>query len=335
MDLPSPTAPHQSATFEERGASVPFTTPALAGARVRRDVRHGLALVVPNPAGGRGVYVLSWSGVRDMCQPTLHDTMLHDYISASKNSLLTPGTVRAAARRVATDGAAGRPAYAAAVKAMRADIESCQATTQFLLSVLAAQTTVQFDQTEVTTLAGMVDEIGVGPHAARASIAVRLAQLRTLHEELETFSRMEVDETGYVSIVCEMAALAIRCAGTVLSAARAGVADIGGLLVGFRTRAADVAAVIGRPAWVLDGWELPCLLWSAASGVAGRRTALIEIGQTLMMLPKEAEQWIGMPVDVEASQAIRRTVCINQDWRTGFSTLDVVARNEQFRALAA
>ena len=58
MDLPTPIPSHQSATFGERGVSVPFTTPALAGARVRRDARHGLALLVPNPSGGRGIYVL-------------------------------------------------------------------------------------------------------------------------------------------------------------------------------------------------------------------------------------------------------------------------------------
>ncbi len=335
MDLPSPIAPHQSATFEERGVCVPFTTSALAGARVRRDARHGLVLVVPNPAGGRGVYVLPWSGVRDMCHPTLHDSMLHDQISASRGKPVTPNTVRAAARRVATDGAAGRPAYAAAVKALRADVESCQATNKFLLSALATQPAVQADSTEVATLAGMVDEIGVGPQAERASIPVRLTQLRFLHEEFATWSRTGADETGYVSMTCGMAAVAIRCAEAVLAAARGRVADIGGLLAGFRGRAAELAAVVGRPAWVLDGWDLPCLLWAAASDAGAKRMALVEIGQMLAVLPKEAEQWIGAPIDVEMSQAIRRTVAVNQDWRTGFSTLDVVARNEHFRAMAA
>ena len=335
MDLPSPIAPHQSATFEERGVCVPFTTPALAGARVRRDTRHGLVLVVPNPAGGRGVYVLPWSGVRDMCHPTLHDSMLHDQISASRGKPVTPNTVRAAARRVATDGAAGRPAYAAAVKALRTDMESCHATNQFLLSVLAAQPAVQADLMEVATLAGLVDEIGVGPHRERASIPVRLTQLRMVHEEFATRSRTCSDETGYVSMTCSMAALAIRCTEAVLAAARDRVADIGSLFAGFRNHAADTAALVSRPAWVLDGWDLPCLLWGTATDASAQRIAIIEIGQILAVLPKEAEQWIGVPLDVEVSQAIRRTVGVNQDWRTGLSTLDAVVRNEHFRAMAA
>ena len=335
MDLPSPIAPHQSATFEERGVCVPCTPPARAGARGRRDARHGLVLVVPNPAGGRGVYVLPWSGVRDMCHPTLHDSMLHDQIAASRGKPVTPNAVRIAARRVATDGAAGRPAYAAAVKALRTDMESCQATNQFLLSALAAQPAVQADLMDVATLAGLVDEIGVGPHRDRASIPVRLTQLKLVHEEFATRLRTCSDETGYVSMTCGMAALAIRCTERVLTAARDRIADIAGLVASFRSHAADIAAVVGRPAWVLDGWDLPCLLWSAASDAGAQRTAIIEIGQILAVLPKEAEQWIGVPIDVEVSQAIRRMVGVNQDWRTGLSTLDAIARNEHFRAMAA
>jgi len=335
MDLPAPIPPQQSATFEERGASVPFTTPALAGARLRRDARHGLVLIVPNPSGGRGVYVLPWAGVRDMCHPTLHDGMLHDYISVSKGGLVTPGMVRAAARRVATEGAAGRAAHASAMKALQSETESRQATNRYLLYALAAQTAVQAQQNEVAALAGVVDEIGIGPQAARASIPVRLERLKALREELAAWANMGTDETGYVSMTCGMADLTIRCCEQVLATARNRVADIEGLLADWRARAADVAAVVGRSAWVLDGWDLPCLLWGAASGTAARRAALIEIGQMLTVLPKEAGRWIGASIEAEANQAIRRTVGQNQDWRTGLNPLDLVARNEQFRALAA
>ncbi len=335
MDLPSPVASHRSATFEERGASVPFTTPALAGARVRRDARHGLVLVVSNPAGGRSVYVLPWSAVRDMCHPTLHDGMLYDHLSASRGKPITPGTVRIAARRVATDGAAGRPALAAALKAVQADTDSCQASNQYLLSVLAAQTAVRADLTEVATLAVIVDEIGIGPHAARASVPVRLSRLKAFHKELAALSRTATDETGYLAMTCGMAAMAIHCADAVMAAARVRLADIGALLAGLRNHASELAALVGRPAWVLDGWDLPCLLWEAASDAGAQRAALNEIGPALAVLPHEAEQWVGASTDVPANHAVRRIVGVNQDWRTGVSTLEVVARNERFRALAA
>ncbi|MEI9987084.1 MAG: hypothetical protein WDN69_30395 [Aliidongia sp.] len=42
------------ATFEERGAVVPFTTPALSLARVRRDQRQRMILLMPNFGGTEG-----------------------------------------------------------------------------------------------------------------------------------------------------------------------------------------------------------------------------------------------------------------------------------------
>ena len=335
MDLPTPIPSHQSATFGERGVSVPFTTPALAGARVRRDVRHGLALLVPNPSGGRGIYVLPWSGVRDMCQPTLHDGMLHDAIAASKGEPVSPAVVRAAARRVAGEGAAGRAAHAAATKAIQTENESRQATNRYLLYALAAQTTMQASSAEVAALASVVDEIGIGPHAAQAGIPVRLAQLKRLREELAAWANTGADETGYGPMVCGMANLTIRCAEQIVAAVRDRTADAAGLLADWRIEPGDVTAHFSRPAWVLDGWSLPCLLWGAASGIVARRAALIEIGQMLAVLPKEAGHWIGASIDAEANQAIRPMVGLSQDWRAGLSALDLVARNEQFRALAA
>lgn len=315
--------------------STPFTTPVLAGARLRRDARHGLVLVVPNPSGGRGVYVLPWNGVRNMCQPTLHDGMLHDTIASTTGTAVTPASVRAAARRVALDGAAGRAAHAAAAAALRQESESRQATNSHLLYALAARTDVHANIPEIAALANTIDEIGIGAHAAQASIPVRLRQLRTFREELTAWSHMGADETGFGAMAIGMADLAIRCAEHVLTDARSGVADIKAVLADWRARPADVAALVARPAWILDGWDLPYLLWNAASGSAARRAALHEIGQMLTVLPQEAGQWIGMSIEAEAGQSVRRMVGLNQDWRSGLTTGDLIARNEQFRAMAA
>ncbi len=335
MDIPAPIPSHQSATFWERGVSVPFTTPALAGARVRHDARHGLVLLVPNPSGGRGIYVVPWSGLRDMCNPTLHDGMLHDAVLASKGGPITPGVIRAAGRRVAAAGAAGRAAHAAAVKAMQAEAESQQATNHYLLYALAAQTTAQASAAEVSGLAGIVDEIGVGPHADRADIPARLGQLKAMRAELAAWLRMGADDAGSASMACGMADLTIRCAEHVLRAAREQATDVKGLLAGWRAQPDGLAAVFSRPAWVLDGWGLPCLLWGAASGVAARRAALLEIGQMLVVLPKEAGEWVGESIDAEASQALRPMAGLSRDVRSGLGALDLVARNEHFRAMAA
>jgi hypothetical protein len=57
----TPTLPlaqsYDPATFLERGAVVPFTTPLLSGTRARKAERGGAELLVPNPSGSskRGV----------------------------------------------------------------------------------------------------------------------------------------------------------------------------------------------------------------------------------------------------------------------------------------
>jgi hypothetical protein len=98
---------------------VPFTTPMLAGARARPSERAGIELVVPNPSGARGVYILHWPGVRALCRPTVHDTML--FRRLSDHPTVDPAAVRAAAHDVALQGHAGRAALAAAETAMSYD----------------------------------------------------------------------------------------------------------------------------------------------------------------------------------------------------------------------
>ena len=338
MNISASIASYQSATFQERGVSVPFTTPTLAGARVRQDARHGLVLLVPNPSGGRGIYVVPWFGLRDMCSPTLHDGMLFEALIASRGGPITPRVVRAAARRVAAAGAAGRPAQAAAIDAMEAEAASEQAANHFLVHALAAQTTAQASAAEIASLAAAVYEVGIGPQAAQADIPVRLGRLKALRAELSAFMHMGADDAGSASMACSVADLTIRCAEHVLRAAQQRTADLGGLLYDWHARSGDLAAVLSRPAWVLDGWGLPCLLWSTASGVSARRAAVLEIAPMLTTLPTEAGGWTGVPINAEtgeAGQALRSMAGLSRHGRFGLGVLDLVARNEQLRARAA
>ena len=64
LDIPLIQA-YLPATFLERGVAVPFTTPMLAGTRARPSERGGTELLVPNPSGGTGVYILPWGSLRD------------------------------------------------------------------------------------------------------------------------------------------------------------------------------------------------------------------------------------------------------------------------------
>ncbi|MGH7154474.1 MAG: hypothetical protein ACREF3_11160 [Acetobacteraceae bacterium] len=103
-------------TFLERGVSIPFTTPLLAGARGRIGGAGGIELVVPSPSGAPGLYVLSWGKAQEFCRPTVHDTKLRETLAT--RSRLTPSSVRAAARGIALEGLAGRAAQTAADEAI-------------------------------------------------------------------------------------------------------------------------------------------------------------------------------------------------------------------------
>ena len=130
---------YQPVTFAERGVAVPFTTPALNGARARPAERgRGADLVVPNPSGARGVYVIPWSGVRELCRPTVHDERLNQHVSLLES--VTPVTLRSAVRAVAAEGLGGQDAGAAAAAADAADHHERLVANYMLLLALLRQT---------------------------------------------------------------------------------------------------------------------------------------------------------------------------------------------------
>jgi hypothetical protein len=80
---------YEPASFLDRGVALPFTTPLLFGARARAASDHsGLEVIIANPSGGKGVYILPWGAIPQICVPTLHDRRLWRLLRDKK--LLTP-----------------------------------------------------------------------------------------------------------------------------------------------------------------------------------------------------------------------------------------------------
>ena len=93
------TAAYQPATFLDRGVTVPFTTPFLLGARIRpTETRSGLELVISNPAGGRGFYIVPWAAMPEVCSPTLHDRRLWQRLEGPHQPAPVAGKWRPATR---------------------------------------------------------------------------------------------------------------------------------------------------------------------------------------------------------------------------------------------
>ena len=129
--------PYHPVTFRERGVAVPFTTPLLSGTRARPAARADLELVVPNPSGGKGVYVMPWGGVSMLCRPTLHDRFLNERIASLES--VTPADIRKAARLVAVEGFAGEDASIAARLADESERGDRLVANYLLLMVLVSQ----------------------------------------------------------------------------------------------------------------------------------------------------------------------------------------------------
>ncbi len=261
-NLPPPRSFHPT-TFLERGIPVPFTTPMLAGTRVRPAERGGIELVVPNPSGGKGVYVLPWDGVHQLCRPTVHDTRLSEVLAGLQN--VTPATIRQAARQVA-----GREPSTAA-KASVADEHHARVLVNFLLllelieqvepggvgdtsaapiRIVEVEPRVRRALVRVAPrlglraqevadgleqLAAIFSGVGLPGQSPPTRITRLLGALERLRTEIEAWGKeCDGDSGAYGAMIAGAADLTLDCARRTLAEAHAAVRDIPALLQQWR-----------------------------------------------------------------------------------------------------
>lgn len=361
--------PYHPTTFLERGVAVPFTTPMLASARARPMERGGTELIVPNPSGGDGVYVLPWNAVCDLCRPTMHDTQLNERVA--ELSTITPHGIRMAARAIAADGLAGRPARAAATEAATHE-RLDQLLTNFLLLLElvkqgepAGHNQVPPDQEQpailerrarwvighisprlglspdriangLEQLAAMFSGVGIGRQIAEARLTRLTNAIARLQQDARSWSESRFDDSAALAtMIAEVAGHTLACAASTLGATRKLVDDLPMLLRNWDNAPDILAQRATRPDWLLDGWEQICLLWDTAETDALRRAAMAEMALMVPVIPREAAFWMEDTLIAIDPTLRKRNVKINEDWRTGITVFDQIARNERIRALAA
>lgn len=215
---------YQPRTFCERGVTAPFTTPLLCGARLRRapppsvhasersaisalhdqaDRRERpteLEIVVPNPSGGRGVYILPWSKLSALCRPTLHDALLGQAVASNTDPTapLTPSGMRAVAWETARQGAAGRAAKNGAESAAH-QASIAMGACRFELLVAAIRAVDPAADLAAFDFLGGQHQDGLGEiqrrgHEALSQLAARMGQPATkLVDLLDLVARLLVD----------------------------------------------------------------------------------------------------------------------------------------------
>jgi hypothetical protein len=367
-DALSSTDLHQPATFASRGVTVPFTTPLLIGGRVRQSKRTGAEFVVPNSSGGRGVYILLWPGVLELCSPTVHDRALVQRISCLAR--IDPATVRGSALDVALEGYAGRKAASAAEAARQSDHSRASSMQSLLLAALieqvepalrkataSAESLPGFERQAGLVLRRIAPATGCSPahltivlsamSAAFASIGVerdgpvarvprliiRLAEARAdIARWLLANPQNDMEPLGRA--VTGTMAGARDGAEAMLAQTRATLADPVKLLQSWVASPDDAAGLAARCDWLLDGWEHICLVWKVADSDSSRRAALLEMTQSLPVWPREVNDWFRGQIPLETTSPACRVVSRNDAWRSGAAALAMIERNETLRAMS-
>ncbi len=345
---------------------MPFTSPLLIGARARRGQRHRIELIVPNPSGGRGVYILPWASARTLLRPTVHDSRLNQRIGMMAN--LTPSTVRQAGLDIASLGLAGRRAKETAIAAISSDAEDRRVTACLLMVSIAshadphglgssgrqeeptpelerrAQQIIEraahrFGQSPqailsaVAALADVLAPAGLAAQTRRARLPRLIQHLTNLRTELIEWAQEHAIDTraDLADMITGFVDFAIAVADVALARMHAMVANVAGLLT-IWSRSPDVVIDCAtRPEWLLDGWEQVCQLWWSSPSGEHRRAVLTEIAQLVPVIPHEVSDWVCASNELDEAM-LGQAINLNADWRTAVAMLNLTARNERVRA---
>ncbi len=182
-------------------------------------------------------------------------------------------------------------------------------------------------------VAGLLGGVGVG-HDPNCRVPRLLGAVRQLREGLSAWSaeQQEPAERLYGEMVCDVAGRTLTVTAAVMEKLGSMSEDVTGILRSWSATPAEFAMLATRPEWLVDGWDHLCLLWHAAEDEPARRAALAEMAGLLPVLPKEAGEWSQHGPDGADTPRLRKFIRLHEDWLTGAMDLDLMARNEAFRA---
>jgi hypothetical protein len=186
-------------------------------------------------------------------------------------------------------------------------------------------------------LANVMARVGFGSGDASGEVSRRIDDLRVTAADIAGWigARRDGDGVANARAITSMADVTATLAADLLTRVRARSDDMVSLLRDWTADPEQVRRFAARPEWALDGWEQICLIWHFARDHATRRAALAEIAECVPMLPREIDEWRGGGPELDHLLFEPRPNTLNQDWITGAHLFDLIARNEQFRAVAA
>lgn len=353
---------YEPVTFIDRGVNVPFTTPVLLGARARpQEDGNGLEVLIPNPSGGEGVYILPWASIPEICAPTLHDRRLWSLLR--DEPILSPGIVREAAETASREGHAGRTAILAVNEARQSREDRAKRINfGFLLRLIkqmegeatglpspelddprqialrgqrAVLTCAQRLRMTTEAVAAALEELarafnglGMPQDNNLAPSRQLIAELQTLAASIESW-RSDLPAHvafGSSTLVEKSLQLTLDCAYNAAEQLDSLMGDTFGTIHAWQQDRQDILQELTRLDWLLDGWGTILGIWNAAEP-SDKNAAIMEMAVLAPILPKEVMGWFGFQSDMARERRKVRIVNQFEDWRSG-RVIDMIARNE-------
>jgi hypothetical protein len=354
-------------TFEERGAVVPFTTPALSLSRVRRDARQRMILLMPNFGGTEGAFVIPWNGIAEVTTMSVHDRALHEEIDTTES--LTPEQLRACALRIGQTGLAGPVVGEASRLALEA--EKRKLIELHFLLVMALLNSLGLATEELSALAAgseawrlksraLLDQAGQrlrievndiqGRVAALARVLLPLglsssrqqARLRRLlhgfgefRDAITEWGESEKSElapfAGFAGFVADDT---LKSAERLFGQLDGALRDMASVIGDRNAQAKAVATLAGKLCWLLDGWDFIFAFWEQVRDdpIEIQREAVGRIIRVLPLIPRQEAELSQHELEQRQQQLQGRQIPSNADWRRARSDLELVARIEAAKA---
>jgi hypothetical protein len=174
-------------------------------------------------------------------------------------------------------------------------------------------------------LALIFASVGVGRTGARVPLTI--ANIARVRNEMMRFAEHSDDFGAEADLIANAADLTILMAKETLADTQALARDVSALLARWVVEPDVLAQLLARPDWLLDGWDRICALWDVAPEAGA---TLAEMAALVPVVPREADAWLsqrlGLIVDLPKYRS--KLVQPMEDWRTGMTVCDAIARNE-------
>jgi hypothetical protein len=356
------------ATFEERGVAISFTTPKLNQARIRRNERQGLELLVPDFADSGATYVMPWGVLPEVVSMTLHDRELHKLITNKPG--LTPWEMRRLQMEIGARGLAGPSAAMASRQALGEDdrlrLAANFALIQKVFGFLGFETaglkassflTVETQTHVRRAFQALGKEISASPEQCYGAIAEQSASLaqigvpgadqpgrlrriiqdmRSLVSSVDGWAAGAYSEhAGKANMIARVAEQTVMIADYDLDRLDRRIRDIARFVKNWQREAQEVRHLANRLYWLLDGWDHITAAWFTGIDKSEIDTidAMHDIERVLPRVPRKEVESMPQFASGEVKVHGGRRVTAMQDWRTKSRDADLIRRLETVKGV--